>query len=313
MSVNAVNYLNLILIIVSFVVAYIVPFELFVITYALIGPLHYLTELPWLHKNNYFVNKPKFAWWLLVLALVFAVMFLLTKNHHAFAAGTFLAFGSALSLVVTSSTKYRVLIIFGFGLLIAPLLYCDPIVFFFGTFFTSLVHVCIFTLLFMIYGVIKEKNISGLLMIVVYVSLAIYLLTSSASAQNYRVTYYIAFNNHEFGDLQIYLAKVLGWKPSWDNHVSAMRFIAFAYTYHYLNWFSKTSIIKWHKIDVKTVSVILVVYFISVGIYCYDYVLGLNILLLLSLSHVYLEFPLNWICLNVIRQETVSYFSPKTS
>jgi hypothetical protein len=27
-----------------------------------------------------------------------------------------------------------------------------------------------------------------------------------------------------------------------------MRLIAFAYQYHYLNWFSKTSIIKWHEV-----------------------------------------------------------------
>ena len=28
-------------------------------------------------------------------------------------------------------------------------------------------------------------------------------------------------------------------------------FLAFAYTYHYLNWFSKTLIIKWHQVAKK--------------------------------------------------------------
>ena len=30
--------------------------------------------------------------------------------------------------------------------------------------------------------------------------------------------------------------------------IGVMRLIAFAYQYHYLNWFSKTSIIKWHEV-----------------------------------------------------------------
>jgi hypothetical protein len=33
--------------------------------------------------------------------------------------------------------------------------------------------------------------------------------------------------------------------------VLLMRFIAFAYLYHYLNWFSKTEVIRWHKVPKK--------------------------------------------------------------
>ena len=39
-----------------------------------------------------------------------------------------------------------------------------------------------------------------------------------------------------------------------------MRFIAFAYTYHYLNWFSKTEIIRWHKVPKKRFIVVLVLW-----------------------------------------------------
>src|SRR6185369_6487797 len=34
----------------------------------------------------------------------------------------------------------------------------------------------------------------------------------------------------------------------WDGLAAIGRFLGFAYTYHYLNWFSKTGIIGWHRI-----------------------------------------------------------------
>tara|TARA_B100000315_G_scaffold237790_1_gene254911 strand:+ start:401 stop:706 length:306 start_codon:yes stop_codon:yes gene_type:complete len=73
-----------------------------------------------------------------------------------------------------------------------------------------------------------------------------------------------------------------------------MRFIAFAYTYHYLNWFSKTSIIKWHKVPTSFVVVTLLMWTASVGLYVADYRLGIAVLSFFSLLHVFLEFPLNY-------------------
>ena len=46
-----------------------------------------------------------------------------------------------------------------------------------------------------------------------------------------------------------------------------MRFIAFAYTYHYLNWFSKTSVIKWHLVPKKTLFITLIIWLLSILIY----------------------------------------------
>jgi hypothetical protein len=72
-----------------------------------------------------------------------------------------------------------------------------------------------------------------------------------------------------------------------------MRFIAFAYTYHYLNWFSKTSVIKWHQVPKKTLLITLALWVLSVGLYVVDYSIGLKALYFLSFLHVFLEFPLN--------------------
>ena len=72
-----------------------------------------------------------------------------------------------------------------------------------------------------------------------------------------------------------------------------VRFLAFAYTYHYLNWFSKTSIIQWHAISKPRLAIVAVAWVASVAAYLIDYDLGLRWLFLLSLTHVVLEFPLN--------------------
>ena len=71
------------------------------------------------------------------------------------------------------------------------------------------------------------------------------------------------------------------------------RFIAFAYTYHYLNWFSKTSVIKWHLVPKNTLYGTLLAWVISILLYGYNYKLGFNVLFCLSYAHVFLEFPLN--------------------
>ena len=74
-----------------------------------------------------------------------------------------------------------------------------------------------------------------------------------------------------------------------------MRFIAFAYTYHYLNWFSKTEVIRWHKVPKARFALVIVAWIVSVVLYAVDYMLGFQWLFLLSFMHVLLEFPLNYI------------------
>src|SRR3569832_1655712 len=54
MTTSQVNYLNIGLMILSCIVAFIIPFELFLFSYAILGPLHYLTEISWLHKRRCF-------------------------------------------------------------------------------------------------------------------------------------------------------------------------------------------------------------------------------------------------------------------
>ena len=90
--------------------------------------------------------------------------------------------------------------------------------------------------------------------------------------------------------------------------IMLMRFIAFAYLYHYLNWFSKTEIIRWHKVPKIRFIAVLGLWLIACGLYAYDYSVGLSFLFFLSFTHVLLEFPLNIVSIIGIGQESISIF-----
>ena len=59
MTAKKIDIINIFLIIISLIVAIKLPFELFLFSYAILGPLHYLTEIHWLHDKKYFVSTNK--------------------------------------------------------------------------------------------------------------------------------------------------------------------------------------------------------------------------------------------------------------
>lgn len=64
-------------------VAFIYPFELFVFSYAVLGPLHYLTEISWLHDRNFFAqsghkkrDKRMMRYWLILVGVAMVILIL---------------------------------------------------------------------------------------------------------------------------------------------------------------------------------------------------------------------------------------------
>ena len=56
------------------------------------------------------------------------------------------------------------------------------------------------------------------------------------------------------------------------------KFVAFAYTYHYLNWFSKTKVILWHQVSHSRLVAMSTFSVVPIAIYGYDYETGLWIM-----------------------------------
>ncbi|MGZ3883268.1 MAG: hypothetical protein ACXVP0_10820 [Bacteroidia bacterium] len=301
MTADRINYINSALIVFSCIVAFFVPFELFLFSYGVLGPLHYLTEIGWLHKKNYFTKGKYDFVFLIALCTV-----LFWYNYHP-AKGTLIAdlvsFALFLSLIFVfiKDWLYRialsVLALFVIGMLNNAPNYFVWI----GIFLPTIIHVFVFTWAFMLYGVLKEKSVSGFLSIGVLILCSITFFVIKPQGLNYHVSDYVQKSYFQFELLNFHLVNIFGMdqlKNVKDIFVAnsgfvIMRFIAFAYTYHYLNWFSKTSVIKWHQVPKRTLAITIVLWIGSVALYAVDYNKGLEALFFLSFLHVFLEFPLN--------------------
>ncbi len=70
-----IDLLNVFLVITSFLLAVSLPFKLFLFSYAILGPLHYLTEIQWLEGRSFFLKENKSWHWVLTsIAILGAVI-----------------------------------------------------------------------------------------------------------------------------------------------------------------------------------------------------------------------------------------------
>ena len=457
----------------SAILAFFMPFETFLFAYAFLGPLHYLTEISWLHDRQYFAKgkydftflliigvvlsvaafandfeflnfnlypplvdaKIDFVKWYysmsiadisIMLALFSAVLFVLFKDiklklgailvmyiivYFSFnldmdLLGIFIlmAIVSAFLYVFVKNLYLKIVCI---ALLYAGIYYSyspdwfgldtdflsqeeileaesdknkfknSSVVFALTSLVPTLIHVYLFTGLFMLFGALKSRSKTGLISIVFFILIPIILVFSLPVKKegNYLSSYgteaYYAegtgfFNTNVSIMRQFELSPNMTnkdyidqfvkdssekqkyymlWKDSLDNDfiiqneghpyygkpipladtkegsqkdnwwsivffseigIMLMRFIAFAYLYHYLNWFSKTEVIRWHKVPKVRFVGVIALWLVACGLYAYDYAVGLSFLFFLSFTHVLLEFPLNVTSIIGIGKETRS-------
>lgn len=288
----------------SLAAAFLLPFELFLFSYAVLGPLHYLTEISWLHKKHYFTNHKYDYVPLIPLGIALAVVVLFYQGLNKYAnLFIFVSFIWALSSVLFRSWSAKIIITALACLL--SLLFINNSAFqtVFGIFLPTIIHVFVFTGLFILTGALKNKSLSSILSLVVFISCIVVIfsfknfvspLTTSAYATN-------TFLETSIAGINVAMLQLLNIGNIDVNTIlfsniglAVMRFIAFIYTYHYLNWFSKTSVIQWHNVPIKWLVTVAILWIASVGLYAYNYMVGLQWLYLLSMLHVLLEFPLNF-------------------
>lgn len=311
--VERIDAANILLMLVSCTLAFILPFELFLFSYAVLGPLHYLTEIGWLHKKGYFTTGKYDYVFLAILGGLITLGFLgLSDSLEGVSNGlVYLAFLMALAMVVFKDNTLK--IIAGVLILFSTILFSKSTFYdyFFAIYLPTIVHVFLFTGLFILYGALKSKSRLGFLSILVFVGCALSFFYIPIDYSAIAPEGYLQKSLQGFMELNRQLINLFGLadlrefsRESFIENTNTifssqagfmvMRFIAFAYTYHYLNWFSKTSVIQWHKVPKKTLYIIISIWVVSVAIYAYDYMLGLKWLFLLSFLHVLLEFPLNY-------------------
>ena len=298
-ELNNINTLNIALMLLSCGVAYLIPLELFLFSYAVLGPLHYLTQISWLQKRGFFTRGKYDYLFLVGLCLGMLVLTILNRGNSGFVLAS--GFGGAVALAFSLKTKTKV--IFILAVIVASLLArkLSAYTLFFVIFLPTLVHVYVFTGLFILYGALKSRSRSGYLSFVIFVACGLIFFIFTPPLLGINANGYLRASYEPFQRMAFYLARLLGFSDVSNpgevytsvSGLEILRLIAFAYTYHYLNWFSKTSVIGWHEISRLRMVVIIALWLAAVGIYVWDYRIGFAVLLTLSLGHVILEFPLN--------------------
>ena len=333
LSTDQLNYLNIGLMLAAAAAAFVKPFEVFLFAYALLGPLHYLTEISWLHDRKYFTRGRNDYLVLVACAAIVTVADMqIVPDLPAWlrVAVTYLAFGGALVFVLVGKKWPRVIC---FLTLIATTGLVIRIDFFqslFPVLLPTIVHVFVFTGLFILVGALKGRSVSGISSLAVFClcALSFFVLGPSRSADQVgeyvQKTYLVfaqlnyslmtPFSQHNLNvpanvpEYVKYINEVLYPSPT---ALAVMGLIAFAYTYHYLNWFSKTSIIQWHNIPRSRFVAVILIWLASVAAFAYDYRVGLRWLFFLSFTHVLLEFPLNHLLVINIGKECKAILSPR--
>ncbi|AIL65091.1 hypothetical protein NOVO_03515 [Rickettsiales bacterium Ac37b] len=292
------DHLNILMILVSFCIASVAPLELLLLSYAFLGPAHYLTEISWLHDKQYFTNH---AYDYTVLYILTLLLFLLPSFSMILLISAVCY--SCISIIYSIRNHWwgKVFILTIYTIVILCFHHL-PIINTFLLFLPTLIHVFCFTLLFMLAGTLKNPSTAGFCSVILLLlcPLGFFMLDHMSINLPYYNSVYAQDNIHNLSNIIKPFTDIII-----DNHIMhdtnyVIRFIAFAYFYHYLNWFGKTKVIKWHKISLKRKIIITVIYITSIMVYYYNYRLGFAILLYLSFLHVILELPLNFLTLRRI-------------
>lgn len=323
-ATERIDLFNIGLMILSAGVAMVLPFELFLFVYAVLGPLHYLTEISWLHDKGYFTKGKYDAVWLMLVGAVLILVFFRQELELDFPQNfdanlMFVALFSAFIFVVIKNPIYK---IGGIILLVFASQAAHNFNYFLTIFIPTLIHVYVFTALFMLYGAIKSKSRFGYLSVAAIVVIPLTMYFVLPGTEFFRVTDYSKEAYSSFVVVNKAWFRFIDQPPPVTDKsaiydliyhspkgIIIMRFIAFAYTYHYLNWFSKTKVIQWHKVPKMRFALVVLVWLVSIGIYMYNYYLGMQWLLFLSFMHVLLEFPLNVVSILGIGNQVRNKFS----
>ena len=402
-----INYLNMGLMAFSAALAYFLPFETFLFAYAFLGPLHYLTEISWLHDRNYF-SKGKYDFLVLLIIGVLLSYAAFAKDfginvdfYESFVEANLFdkllvfALFSAILFALVENIFVKIVSILLLFVFISGWLSperadanrASTTVFALTSLVPTLIHVYVFTGLFMLYGALKSRSKTGLLSVVSFILFPIILVfyapvdtksnflsdygkkayyadgegffyTNVSILDHFKLTNEPLLTNKQYldsvvnkigADNQIpvderaritdslknklnenfivpnpdseyymkpipvkYAIPINGKDYYWNTvffstiGIMLMRFIAFAYLYHYLNWFSKTEVIRWHKVPKIRFAAVIILWLLACGAYAYDYSIGLNFLFFLSFTHVLLEFPLNIVSIVGIGSESYS-------
>ena len=289
MRTNDAVHLGLMLL--AFGAAYLVPFELLLLAYVILGPAHYFTEISWLHDRRYFLPHRGIALALTALAIIAALI----ENASWFG---FAMWGALIACAMLAATRSAAegTLLFMIAIALAAIMYSSgSSLAVIGILIPTLIHVSLFTLVFMTLGALRSGSRAQALLVALYLFAVAVILLAPPTAE-VRIASFGRAGQEYFGNVGPALGRLFGIPDlKLDSRLTSL--LAFVYTYHYLNWFIKADVIRWADVPVARLALMVGASAVSTGLYFYDYALGFTFLLALSLVHILLEFPLNSIAL----------------
>jgi hypothetical protein len=275
---------HLVLMLAALGLAYAVPFELLLLSYVVLGPAHYATEISWLHDRSFFLPQRGVAAGLAALAVLAAFI----DNASWFGIVMWGAF------VICIAMQSIVLLLAAIALTLAMAVGGGSIAVL-GVLLPTLVHVSLFTLVFMTLGASRSGERIQWLLVGVYLAAIGLILLAPPTAGTLVPSFAKAAHGY-FANVAPALGRLLGIRDvQLDTRLTSL--LAFVYTYHYLNWFIKAEVIRWTAMSRGRLALVAAASAISTVLYFYDYALGFTVLLAFSLAHIVLEFPLNTLAL----------------
>jgi hypothetical protein len=270
---------------------YLVPFELLLLAYVVLGPAHYATEISWLHDRNYFLPQRFIAIGLAAVAIMAAII----DDAQWFGFVMWSAFVIC-AVIAGATTALQATILFMAAIMATGwMLMNGASLAVVGILLPTLIHVSLFTLVFMTLGALRSGERAQWLLIACYLVLIALILIWPPTAET-RVPTFAGAATEYFANVAPALSRLFGIRGlTLDNRLVGL--LAFVYTYHYLNWFIKAEVIRWTDISRGRLAIVVAASAGSTALYFYDYAWGFGVLLALSLAHIVLEFPLNAVAL----------------
>ena len=271
--------------------AYLVPFELLLLAYVVLGPAHYATEISWLHDRKYFLPQRGIA---VGLALV-AVAAALIDNAAWFGFVMWSAFVICVLIAATTTALQGMVLFIAALALTAWMATQGASLAVLGVLLPTLIHVSVFTMVFMALGAYRSGAPVQWILLALYVAAIALILIVPPSAATIVPSFEKAGQEY-FANVAPALGRLFGI-PGLRLDTRLVSLLAFVYTYHYLNWFIKAEIIHWNRMSRGRLALVVAASAASTALYFYDYAFGFTVLLALSLAHIVLEFPLNGLAL----------------
>src|ERR1044072_5345961 len=270
---------------------YLVPFELLLLAYVVLGPALYATEISWLHDRKYFLPQRGVA---LALAAV-AIIAALIENASWFGFVMWGAFVLCALIAATTTPMQGVLFVIAAVGVTGALAMHGASLAVLGVLLPTLIHVSLFTLVFMTLGAYRSGSRVQWVLVALYVTAVVLILLAPPSAATLIPSFAKAGEAY-FANVAPALGRLLG-VPDIRLNTRLTSLLAFVYTYHYLNWFIKAEIIHWNRMAKGRLALVAAASATSTALYFYDYAFGFTVLLAFSLAHIVLEFPLNGLAL----------------